>query len=180
MTSWMEFCRFSSLVQILLVSFSPCFSPNEYIRLLVKDSVPFSHPDYKGQSWMEFSCRAQLSETLLNENNPLGSSNLAKVRNFNLFFRVQISVVFDDFHRVAFDIDLRGKAMPKMSIGCAVMEMIHLQQNLRQVELEMEEGKLMRFKWTFILSLTILGAAYYLRLRWSVLKSRKLVLNVLN
>ncbi|RDY12190.1 Cytochrome c1-2, heme protein, mitochondrial, partial [Mucuna pruriens] len=41
-------------------------------------------------------------------------------------------------------------------------------------EPEMEERKLMGFKWIFVLSLALLQAAYYRRLRWSVLKSRKL------
>ncbi|KAJ0052696.1 hypothetical protein Pint_02929 [Pistacia integerrima] len=47
-------------------------------------------------------------------------------------------------------------------------------------EPEMEERKLMGFKWIFVLSLALLQAAYYRRLRWSVLKSRKLVLDVIN
>ncbi|KOM38180.1 hypothetical protein LR48_Vigan03g156200 [Vigna angularis] len=47
-------------------------------------------------------------------------------------------------------------------------------------EPEMEERKLMGFKWIFVLSLALLQAAYYRRLRWSVLKSRKLVLDVVN
>ncbi|KAH7533750.1 hypothetical protein FEM48_Zijuj04G0164800 [Ziziphus jujuba var. spinosa] len=38
----------------------------------------------------------------------------------------------------------------------------------------------MGFKWIFVLSLALLQAAYYRRLRWSVLKSRKLVLDVVN
>ncbi|KAG9158947.1 hypothetical protein Leryth_013332 [Lithospermum erythrorhizon] len=41
-------------------------------------------------------------------------------------------------------------------------------------EPEMEERKLMGSKWIFVLSLALLQAAYYRRLRWSVLKSRKL------
>ncbi|KAI5405442.1 hypothetical protein KIW84_052288 [Lathyrus oleraceus] len=45
---------------------------------------------------------------------------------------------------------------------------------------EMEERKLMGFKWTFVLSLALLQVAYYHRLRWYVLKSRKLVLDVVN
>lgn len=36
------------------------------------------------------------------------------------------------------------------------------------------------FKWIFVLSLALLQAAYYRRLRWSVLKSRKLVVDVVN
>ncbi|CAI8590541.1 unnamed protein product [Vicia faba] len=48
------------------------------------------------------------------------------------------------------------------------------------VEPEMEERKLMGFKWIFVLSLALLQAAYYRRRRWSVLKSRKLVLDVVN
>ncbi|GAA0139104.1 hypothetical protein LIER_00719 [Lithospermum erythrorhizon] len=47
-------------------------------------------------------------------------------------------------------------------------------------EPEMEERKLMGSKWIFVLSLALLQAAYYRRLRWSVLKSRKLVLDVVN
>ncbi|KAK1322943.1 hypothetical protein QJS10_CPA02g00074 [Acorus calamus] len=47
-------------------------------------------------------------------------------------------------------------------------------------EPEMEERKLMGFKWIFVLSLALLQAAYYRRLRWSVLKSRKLVMDVVN
>ncbi|KAG0454231.1 hypothetical protein HPP92_025535 [Vanilla planifolia] len=38
-------------------------------------------------------------------------------------------------------------------------------------EPEMEERKLMGFKWIFVLSLALLQAAYYRRLKWSVLKS---------
>ncbi|KAF6155798.1 hypothetical protein GIB67_039129 [Kingdonia uniflora] len=48
------------------------------------------------------------------------------------------------------------------------------------VESEMEERKLMGFKWMFVMSLALLQAAYYRRMRWSVLKSRKLVLDVVN
>ncbi|OMP00135.1 Cytochrome c1 [Corchorus olitorius] len=47
-------------------------------------------------------------------------------------------------------------------------------------EPEMEERKLMGFKWIFVLSLALLQAAYYRRLKWSVLKSRKLVVDVVN
>ncbi|KAL0424220.1 UNVERIFIED_CONTAM: Cytochrome c1 2, heme protein, mitochondrial [Sesamum radiatum] len=47
-------------------------------------------------------------------------------------------------------------------------------------EPEMEERKLMGFKWIFVLSLALLQAGYYRRLKWSVLKSRKLVLDVIN
>ncbi|KAL0344103.1 UNVERIFIED_CONTAM: Cytochrome c1-1, heme protein, mitochondrial [Sesamum angustifolium] len=47
-------------------------------------------------------------------------------------------------------------------------------------EPEMEERKLMGFKWIFVLSLALFQAGYYRRLRWSVLKSRKLVLDVVN
>nr|POE67003.1 cytochrome c1-1, heme protein, mitochondrial [Quercus suber] len=47
-------------------------------------------------------------------------------------------------------------------------------------EPEMEERKLMGFKWIFVLSLALLQAAYYRRMKWSVLKSRKLVLDVVN
>ncbi|CAL5349019.1 unnamed protein product [Camellia sinensis] len=45
-------------------------------------------------------------------------------------------------------------------------------------EPEMEERKLMGFKWIFVLSLALLQAAYYRRMRWSVLKSRKLIIVV--
>lgn len=38
----------------------------------------------------------------------------------------------------------------------------------------------MGFKWIFMLSLALLQAVYYRRLKWSVLKSRKLVLDVVN
>ncbi|KAL5078598.1 hypothetical protein RYX36_007019 [Vicia faba] len=54
------------------------------------------------------------------------------------------------------------------------------QSALSKFEPEMEERKLMGFKWIFVLSLALLQAAYYRRLRWSVLKSRKLVLDVVN
>ncbi|XP_057992096.1 cytochrome c1-2, heme protein, mitochondrial isoform X1 [Hevea brasiliensis] len=47
-------------------------------------------------------------------------------------------------------------------------------------EPEMEERKLMGFKWIFVLSLALLQAAYYRRLKWSVLKSRRLVVDVVN
>nr|VDD11868.1 unnamed protein product [Brassica oleracea] len=47
-------------------------------------------------------------------------------------------------------------------------------------EPEMEVRKLMGFKWIFLPSLALLQAAYYRRLKWSVLKSRKLVLDVVN
>ncbi|KAG5527086.1 hypothetical protein RHGRI_028120 [Rhododendron griersonianum] len=47
-------------------------------------------------------------------------------------------------------------------------------------EPEMEERKLMGFKWIFVLSLALLQAGYYRRMKWSVLKSRKLVLDVVN
>ncbi|EXB33247.1 Cytochrome c1-1, heme protein [Morus notabilis] len=43
-------------------------------------------------------------------------------------------------------------------------------------EPEMEERKL----WIFVLSLALLQAAYYRRLKWSIFKSRKLVLDVVN
>ncbi|EOY02701.1 Cytochrome C1 family isoform 3, partial [Theobroma cacao] len=42
-------------------------------------------------------------------------------------------------------------------------------------EPEMEERKLMGFKWIFVLSLALLQAAYYRRLKWSIFKSRRLV-----
>ncbi|CAH8326002.1 unnamed protein product, partial [Eruca vesicaria subsp. sativa] len=38
----------------------------------------------------------------------------------------------------------------------------------------------MGFKWIFLLSLALLQAAYYRRLKWPVLKSRKMVLDVVN
>ncbi|XP_075490905.1 cytochrome c1-2, heme protein, mitochondrial-like [Primulina tabacum] len=47
-------------------------------------------------------------------------------------------------------------------------------------EPEMEERKLMGFKWIFVLSLALLQAGYQRRLKWSVFKSRKLVLDVVN
>lgn len=47
-------------------------------------------------------------------------------------------------------------------------------------EPEMEERKLMGFKWIFVLSLALLQAGYYRRMRWSVPKSRKLVMDVVN
>lgn len=47
-------------------------------------------------------------------------------------------------------------------------------------EPEMEERKLMGFKWILVLSLALIAAGYQRRLRWSVLKSRKLVLDVVN
>ncbi|XP_050235963.1 cytochrome c1-2, heme protein, mitochondrial [Mercurialis annua] len=47
-------------------------------------------------------------------------------------------------------------------------------------EPEMEERKLMGFKWIFVLSLALLQAGYYRRMRWSVLKSRKLIVDVVN
>ncbi|KAM7267296.1 hypothetical protein ACFE04_009462 [Oxalis oulophora] len=47
-------------------------------------------------------------------------------------------------------------------------------------EPEMEERKLMGFKWIFVLSLALLQAAYQRRLRWSPLKSRKVIVDVVN
>lgn len=38
----------------------------------------------------------------------------------------------------------------------------------------------MGFKWILVLSLALMQAGYYRRMRWSVLKSRKLVLDVVN
>ena len=38
----------------------------------------------------------------------------------------------------------------------------------------------MGFKWIFLLSLALLQAAYFRRLRWSVYKSRKLIVDVVN
>ncbi|KAL3720380.1 hypothetical protein ACJRO7_005230 [Eucalyptus globulus] len=45
-------------------------------------------------------------------------------------------------------------------------------------EPEMEERNLVGFKWILVLSLALLQAANYRRLKWPVLKSRKLVLDV--
>ncbi|XP_042061883.1 cytochrome c1-2, heme protein, mitochondrial-like [Salvia splendens] len=45
-------------------------------------------------------------------------------------------------------------------------------------EPEMEERKLMGFKWIFVLSLALLQAGYYRRTRWSVLRPHKVVLDV--
>jgi ubiquinol-cytochrome c reductase cytochrome c1 subunit len=47
-------------------------------------------------------------------------------------------------------------------------------------EPEMEERKLMGFKWIFVLSLALLQAVYQRRLRWSPLKSRKVIVDVVN
>ncbi|CAN1817630.1 Cytochrome c1-2, heme protein, mitochondrial (Fragment) [Linum perenne] len=47
-------------------------------------------------------------------------------------------------------------------------------------EPEMEERKLMGFKWIFLLSLALLQVGYHRRMRWSVLKSRKLIVDVVN
>ncbi|KAF7846508.1 hypothetical protein BT93_L4222 [Corymbia citriodora subsp. variegata] len=47
-------------------------------------------------------------------------------------------------------------------------------------EPEMEERNLVGIKWIFALSLVLLQAAYYRRLKWPVLKSRKLVPDVVN
>lgn len=47
-------------------------------------------------------------------------------------------------------------------------------------EPEMDERKLAGAKWIFILSLAFLQAAYYKRFRWSPIKSRKVVLDVIN
>ncbi|CAD5171122.1 unnamed protein product [Musa acuminata subsp. malaccensis] len=44
-------------------------------------------------------------------------------------------------------------------------------------EPEMEERRLMGFKWIFVLSLLLLQVACYRRLNGSVLKSRKMALN---
>lgn len=38
----------------------------------------------------------------------------------------------------------------------------------------------MGFKWILVLSLALLQAGYYRRLKWSVFKSRKLVVDVVN
>ncbi|GKV07912.1 hypothetical protein SLEP1_g19613 [Rubroshorea leprosula] len=65
-------------------------------------------------------------------------------------------------------------AMPKMLIDGAV----EYEDGTPATEAQM--GKDMGFKWIFVLSLALLQAAYYRRLRWSVLKSRKLVLDVVN
>nr|UER43492.1 cytochrome C1 family protein [Viscum album] len=47
-------------------------------------------------------------------------------------------------------------------------------------EPEMEERKVMGIKWVFLLSLALLSAGYYRRWKWSLFKSRKLVLDVVN
>ncbi|KAK1359417.1 Cytochrome c domain-containing protein [Heracleum sosnowskyi] len=47
-------------------------------------------------------------------------------------------------------------------------------------EPEMEERKLLGFKWILVLSLGFIAAGYQRRMRWSVYKSRKLVLDVIN
>ncbi|KAF8050223.1 hypothetical protein N665_2022s0009, partial [Sinapis alba] len=70
-------------------------------------------------------------------------------------------------------------AMPKMLNDEAVEYEDGTPATEAQVtEPEMEERKLMGFKWIFLLSLALLQAAYYRRLKWSVLKSRKLVLDI--
>ncbi|KAI3992391.1 hypothetical protein MKX01_000655 [Papaver californicum] len=68
-------------------------------------------------------------------------------------------------------------AMPKMLIDGAIECRVILSW---AAEPEMEERKLMGFNWTFVLSLALLQAGYYRRIRWSVLKSRKLVMDVVN
>ncbi|GMQ10006.1 hypothetical protein CsSME_00053181 [Camellia sinensis var. sinensis] len=70
-------------------------------------------------------------------------------------------------------------AMPKMLIDGAMGKDVVTFLSWA-AEPEMEERKLMGFKWIFVLSLALLQAAYYRRMRWSVLKSRKLVLDVVN
>uniref|UniRef100_A0A0D6R8Q5 Cytochrome c domain-containing protein n=1 Tax=Araucaria cunninghamii TaxID=56994 RepID=A0A0D6R8Q5_ARACU len=47
-------------------------------------------------------------------------------------------------------------------------------------EPEMEERKLMGFKWIFIFSLALLQAGFYRRWKWAPIKSRKLVMDVVN
>ncbi|KAG0622850.1 hypothetical protein M758_3G128700 [Ceratodon purpureus] len=47
-------------------------------------------------------------------------------------------------------------------------------------EPEMDERKLAGAKWIFVLSLALVQAAYYKRFRWSPIKSRKLVFDVVN
>ncbi|KAJ7962901.1 Cytochrome c1-heme mitochondrial [Quillaja saponaria] len=47
-------------------------------------------------------------------------------------------------------------------------------------EPEMEERKLMGFKWILVLTFALLQGGYQRRLRWSTFKSRKLVLDVVN
>ncbi|XP_074345950.1 cytochrome c1-2, heme protein, mitochondrial-like isoform X1 [Apium graveolens] len=47
-------------------------------------------------------------------------------------------------------------------------------------EPEMEERKLLGFKWILVLSLAFIAAGYQRRMRWSIYKSRKLVLDVIN
>ncbi|THF97160.1 hypothetical protein TEA_003290 [Camellia sinensis var. sinensis] len=61
-------------------------------------------------------------------------------------------------------------AMPKMLIDGAV----------EYEDVSPATESQMGFKWIFVLSLALLQAAYYRRMRWSVLKSRKLVLDVVN
>lgn len=38
----------------------------------------------------------------------------------------------------------------------------------------------MGFKWIFVLSLALLQAAYYRRMKWSIFKSRKLIVDAVN
>nr|ABK21998.1 unknown [Picea sitchensis] len=47
-------------------------------------------------------------------------------------------------------------------------------------EPEMEERKLMGFKWIFIFSLALLQAGFYRRWKWAPVKSRKMILDVVN
>ncbi|KAL2609723.1 hypothetical protein R1flu_028296 [Riccia fluitans] len=47
-------------------------------------------------------------------------------------------------------------------------------------EPEMDERKLMGFKWIFVLSLAFLQAAYYKRWKWAPIKSRRIVADIVN
>ncbi|KAL2935972.1 Cytochrome c1-1 heme protein mitochondrial [Bienertia sinuspersici] len=62
---------------------------------------------------------------------------------------------------------------------------IAMPKMLNDGAVEYEDGTVateaqMGFKWMFVLSLALLQAAYYRRLKWSPIKSRKLVLDVIN
>ncbi|THG02451.1 hypothetical protein TEA_022421 [Camellia sinensis var. sinensis] len=70
-------------------------------------------------------------------------------------------------------------AMPKMLIDGAVEYEDDVVTFLSwAAEPEMEDRKLMGFNWIFVLSLAFLQAGYYRRMRWSVLKSRRLIIVV--
>ncbi len=47
-------------------------------------------------------------------------------------------------------------------------------------EPEMDERKLAGFKWILVFTLALFSAGYYKRWKWSIFKSRKLVLDVIN